>query len=101
MPSSRLLACGSVIARPSLAGQLVLVEDALVEARGQADIVHVALLHMDATTQLAARGVRVLPDQGLEQVRRLDRDRATAPGHVEMRADVAAQVRQSETGTHH
>ena len=60
----------------SLAGQLVLVEDALVEAWGQADVVDVALLHVDAAAQLAARRVRVLADQRLEQVRRLDRDRA-------------------------
>ena len=39
------------------AGQLVLVEDALVEARRQADVRHVALLEVHATAQLAARDV--------------------------------------------
>ena len=56
--------------------QVVLVEDALVEARRQADVVDVALLHVDAAAELAARDVRVLADQRLQQVRRLDRDRA-------------------------
>jgi hypothetical protein len=67
------------VAWPSLAGQLVLVEDALVEARGQAHVVDVALLEVDPAAQLAARDVRVLADQRLEQVRRLDRDRPRDP----------------------
>src|SRR4029078_4939533 len=86
---------------PSLARQLVLVEDALVEAGGEADIVDVALLHVDAAPELATRRVGVLPDERLEEVRRLDRDRATAAGHVEVGADVAAQVRQPEPRPRH
>ena len=62
----------------SLAGQLVLVEDALVEARREADVVDVALVEVDAAAQLAARDVVRLAQQALEQVR--------APGSGSRRA---------------
>src|SRR5690349_15043955 len=85
------------MAARSLAGEVVLVEDALVEPGREADVVDVALLEMDAAAELATRDVRVLPDQRLEQVGRLDGDRAAGPGHVEVGADVAAEVRQAES----
>jgi len=80
----------------SVPAELVFVEDALVEARRQADVVDIALLQVDTAPQLAARDVLVLTDQRLQQVRCLDGDCAARARHVEMRADVAPQVRQSE-----
>ena len=77
-------------------GQVFLVEDALVEARREAHVVDVALLEMDAAAQLAARRRGVLAHQGLQEVRRMDRDRAARAGQEEVRADVAPQVRQAE-----
>ena len=59
----------SATGRPSVLAQVVLVEDALVEAGGEADVVHVALLHVDAAAQLAAADVGVLADECLEQMR--------------------------------
>src|SRR4029078_12404915 len=79
----------------SLAGQVVLVEDALVEPGCQADVVDVALLEMDPAAELAAGDVRVLADQGLQQVRLLDRDRTARRGHVEMGGDVSPEARHA------
>src|SRR5450759_325329 len=78
--------------------QVVLVEDALVEAGPKAHVVHVPLLHVDTAAKLASRDGLVLADQGLEEVRRLDRNGAADAGHVEVRADVAAQAREPEPG---
>src|SRR5207247_7166078 len=83
----------------SLPRQLVLVEDALVEARRQADVVDVALLEMDPAAELTAGNVVALPDQGLQEMRRLDRDRAPHTGHVEVRAVVPPQAGQHEART--
>ena len=55
--------------RPSLACsdvELVLVEDALVESRGKADVGDVTLLEVHAAAELATRHVRVLAHQCLE-----------------------------------
>src|SRR6188508_100644 len=76
--------------------QLVLVEHALVEARRQADVRDVTLLEVDAAAQLAARDVLLLAHQCLEQVWSVDGDRAARACHVEMRADVAPEVRKPE-----
>src|SRR5690606_7840840 len=74
----------------------VLVEDALVEERRQAHVVDVALIEVDAPTKLAAGDVRILADERLEQVRRLDGNRTPRPGHVEVRTDVPPEVREPE-----
>ena len=60
---------------PSTTRQVVLVEDALVEPRREADVGHVALFEVDAATQLAAADGRVLAHERLEQMWRLDGDR--------------------------
>ena len=79
--------------RRSLPRQLVLVEDALVEAWRQAHVVDVAWSEVH-TARSWHRGTLVSwPDQRLEEVRRLDGDRTTRSGHIEMRAHVAPQVR--------
>src|SRR4051812_4590252 len=83
----------------SLLRELVLVEHALVEPGREADVVDVALVEVDAAAQLAARDVVGLAQQPLEEMRRLDRDRATAAGHVEVGADVAAKRWQAEAAT--
>src|SRR6185503_6497330 len=80
----------------STGAQLLLVEHALVEAWREADVIDVALLEVDATAQLAARDDALLADDALEQVGRLDGQGAAGAGHVEVRADVAPQVRQAE-----
>src|SRR5450759_4622743 len=81
--------------------QVVLVEDALVEAGPEAHVVHVPLLHVDTAAKLASRDGLVLADQGLEEVRRLDRNGTADACHVEVRADVAPQARQPEPGAWH
>lgn len=83
-----------------MGGEVFLVEHALVEARRQADVVDVPPLQMDAAAQLATRRGGVLANQGLQEVRGVDRDGATQTGQVEVRTDVAPEVRQAErTGT--
>src|SRR6188474_2672047 len=78
-PRASMAASASAYVRPgplirSLLGELVLVEHALVEPWCEAHVVDVALVEVDATAQLATGDVARLPEQALEEVRRLDRD---------------------------
>ncbi len=75
---------------------LFLVEDALVEARREADIGDVAGVEVDTAAHLAACDGAVLTHVGLEQMGGLDGDGTAWAGHEEVRTDVAPQVRQAE-----
>src|SRR6186997_3582118 len=78
--------------KPSVRG--VLVEDAVVELAGQAQVVDVSGVEVHATAQLASGHRALLLHQRPHQLRRLDRNPALrAVRQVEVRAVVATWLR--------
>src|SRR5258707_754433 len=82
--------------RVSRRRQVLLVEHALVEPRREADVAHIARLEVHAAADLAAGDGALLASEALQEMRRLDGQRAASAGQVEVGADVPAQVRQPE-----
>src|SRR5438128_7501220 len=72
------------------AGAVVLIEDAVLELAGQAQIGNVARIEVYASTQVASAHHSLLLDQGAQDARCIGPDAALrAVGDVEMRARVA------------